>query len=85
MKPTYYMTRKGTYKRPDDIRDVLPPEYVSRFLALDYDQSALDDLFCASCRRAERVGKPEKYLDYYRTNLIADIEESEELIKEEKE
>ena len=74
--------KKIIYLRPSDIRSVLPPEYVSRFLNLDYDPSALDDLFRASCRRAELIGNPEKYLDFYRANLIADIEESEELIKE---
>lgn len=74
--------KKIIYLRPDDIRSVLPPEYVSRFLNLDYDPSALDELFRYSCRQAELIGKPEKHLDYYRMNLIADIKESEELIKE---
>jgi hypothetical protein len=76
--------KKIIYPRPCDIRSVLPPEYVSRFLNLDYDPSTLDDLFRYSCRQAELIGKPEKYLDYYRMNLIADIKDSEKLIEEDK-
>ncbi|MBQ7802990.1 hypothetical protein IJ380_04015 [Candidatus Saccharibacteria bacterium] len=75
---------KKTYKRPDDIRDVLPPEYVSRFLDLGYDPSALDEIFNISVYQAEKAHKEEKILDYYRMNIIFDIEESEKLIAEDK-
>ena len=76
---------KNNYKRPDDLREVLPVEYFVRALVLNYDPTALDEIFEASVKQAEFVNKPEKYLDYYRMNLIADIDESMQLIEEEKE